>query len=120
MKPEVKPDMKIAMPLAVSLAALAAMAAASLLAWSMVGPDARLATHFAFDGTPGRYVPAPVALSIIPAAAAFATLVFAYTPRVDAKASASPRIYKGLWLFVLLALSAGHALIVGHALSGQA
>lgn len=110
--------MKIAVPLTASLIVLAAMAAASLLVWTMVAPDADLATHFRLDGTPDGYAPAPIALAIIPAATLFVTAVFAFTPRVDPKASASPRLYKILWLVVLLALAAGHALIIGHALAG--
>nr|CAD6408646.1 hypothetical protein REQ54_00429 [Rhizobium sp. Q54] len=109
--------MKIAMPLAASLVLVTAMAAASLLSWPLVGSDADLAIHFGLDGTPNRYAPAPVALSVIPVAAAVATLIFAFTPRFDPKASASPRLYRSLWLFVLLVLTAGHALVIGYALT---
>ena len=109
--------MKIAMPLTASLLLVSAMTAASLLSWPLVGSDADLAIHFGLDGTPNRYAPAPFALSVIPVTAALATLIFAFTPRFDPKASASPRLYRSLWLFVLLVLAAGHVLIVGHALT---
>lgn len=109
--------MKIAVPLTASLVLVTAMAAASLLSWWLLGSDADLAIHFGLDGTPNRYASAPIALSVIPVAAAVATLIFAFTPRFDPKASASPRLYRSLWLFVLLVLTAGHALIIGHALT---
>ena len=108
--------MKITLPLTTSCILVCAMAAASLFCWILLGSNAELAIHFGLDGTPNRYAPASIALSVIPLAAAFATLIFAVTPRFDPKASASPRLYKGLWLFVLLILAAGHLLIVGHSL----
>ena len=109
--------MKNTLPLTTSAVLLTAMAAASLVAWSILGLEVDLAVHFKLDGTPTRYARAPFALSIVPLAAAFATLIFALTPRFDPKASASPRLYRGLWLLVIVVLSAGHALIVWHALA---
>lgn len=109
--------MKMTLPLTASAALLTAMVAASIWGWWLRGSEVELTVHFLLDGTPNRYAPAPFAFSIVPLAAAFATLLFAVTPRFDPKASASPRLYKGLWLLVLLTLAAGHALIVWHALT---
>lgn len=111
--------MKATLPLTLSLGLLATMVAASLAAWLTIAPGAELAVHFGLDGTPNRYAPAPFALSIIPAAALLSTVIFAFTPRFDRKAAASPVFYTALWLVVIVVLAAGHALIVGHALSGN-
>ncbi|MCB5203883.1 hypothetical protein LH464_15530 [Neorhizobium sp. T786] len=108
--------MKITLPLTISLVLLTAMIAASLVSWLVAGVNVDLPIHFTLEGTPTRYASAPLALSIIPAAAVFATLVFALTPRLDPKASASPRLHAVLWMFVLAILALGHGLIVHHAL----
>ncbi|EUB97147.1 hypothetical protein PMI07_000723 [Rhizobium sp. CF080] len=111
--------MKATPPLTLSLALLATMIAASLATWFMIMPGTELAVHFGLDGTPDRYAPAPFALSIIPAAALLSTVIFALAPRFDRKAAAKPVLYTALWLFVIVVLAGGHALIVGHALSGN-
>lgn len=111
--------MKATLPLTLSFALLATMAVASLAAWLMITSGAELAVHFGFDGTPNRYAPAPFALSIIPAAALVSTIIFTLGPRLDRKTSDKPVLYAALWLFVIVVLAAGHALIVGHALSAN-
>jgi hypothetical protein len=111
--------MKATLPLTLSIALLTTMIAASFAAWLMITPGAELAVHFGLDGTPDRYAPAPFALSIIPAAALLSTIIFAFAPRFDRRAADKPVLYTALWLFVIIMLAAGHALIVGHALSGN-
>jgi hypothetical protein len=111
--------MKATLPLTLSLALLTTMIAASLAAWLMIMPGTELAVHFGLDGRPDRYAPAPFALSIIPVAALLSTLIFALAPRFDRKAVDKPVLYTALWIFVITALAGGHALIVGHALSGN-
>jgi len=111
--------MKTALPLTLSLALLATMATASIAVWSTIMPGADLAVHFGFDGTPNRYAPAPFALSIVPAAALVSTIIFALGPRFDRRTSDKPVLYAVLWFFVIVVLAAGHALIVGHALSAN-
>lgn len=111
--------MKATLPLTLSLALLATMAAASLAAWFIITPGADLAMHFRLDGTPDRYAPAPFALSIIPAAALVSTAIFALTRRFDRRAADKPVLYMALWIFVIVVLAGGHAMIVGHALSAN-
>lgn len=108
--------MPIALPLFVSLGLLITMTSLSIGLAVALPPETLLPIHFTFWGEPDTYASAAMALSLLPAAAAFATLVFALGPKIDKRIVAMQGRYLALWLFTVFVLAIAHGFIIRGAL----
>jgi uncharacterized membrane protein len=104
------------LPFFVSLGLLITMTCLSLGLGFALPPGAQLPIHFDFTGAPDGYASAWLALSMLPAATALTTLLFALGPLADKRIHSRPGRYVALWLFVTLAMAIGHGFIIRGAL----
>lgn len=108
--------MPIALPLFVSLGLLITMSSLSIGLGVALPAGTQLPIHFTLWGEPTTFASAGVALSILPAASAFATLVFALAPKIDKRVAAVQGRYLILWLATVFILAIAHGFIIRGAL----
>ncbi|HZT09275.1 MAG TPA: SdpI family protein [Chloroflexota bacterium] len=106
-----------------SVAIVAAMIAMSMWAWMHLPPGARIAVHWASNGTPDRYAYKVQALLQLPIVACLVSVIFAAVPRAlsgrltrgalwGISEETYAGIWAGIWVTCLLAISGNHAVTV--------
>lgn len=111
--------MKLRLPLIVSLVLVGAMAALSAWAWRLVPDTARIAVHFAADGTANGFAGKTQALVMMPLVGLGVTVLFAAIPHLEPRRfnlTASAKFYGAVWIGVVAVLLVAHAGIVLGAL----
>ncbi len=108
--------MPIALPLFVSLGLLITMSSLSIGLGVALPPGTELPIHFTLWGEPTTFASAGVALSLLPGAAALATLIFALGPKLDRRVATRQGLYLVLWLATVFILAIGHGFIIRGAL----
>lgn len=108
--------MPIALPLFVSLGLLITMSSLSIGLGVALPAETQLPIHFTFWGEPNTFASAAVALSILPAAAALATLLFALGPKINKGIAAIQGRYLVIWLATVFILALAHGFIIRGAL----
>jgi uncharacterized membrane protein len=107
--------MQIRAPILLSLLLIAGMAAVSAWAWAQLGADARIATHFGFDGHANGWMRRDRALLLAPVMGAILTLAFALLPKFTKQKeglAASFGSYVTAWIGSLTVLFVAHCAIV--------
>ncbi|MGE7367697.1 hypothetical protein ACQKKX_01330 [Neorhizobium sp. NPDC001467] len=108
--------MPIALPLFVSLGLLITMSSLSIGLVVALPPGTQLPIHFTLSGEPTSFASAGIALSLLPAAAALATLLFAIGPKIDGRIAAIQGRYLAIWLGTVFVLALAHGVIIRGAL----
>ncbi|MGF9563379.1 hypothetical protein [Neorhizobium sp. JUb45] len=108
--------MPIALPLFVSLGLLITMSSLSIGLAVALPAGTQLPLHFALWAEPGTFTSAGFALSLLPGAAALATLLFALGPKINKGIAAIQGRYLALWLFTVFILAVAHGFIIRGAL----
>jgi uncharacterized membrane protein len=106
--------MGVRAPLIMSILIVAGMAALSAWAWPLIPDSAPIAIHWGLNNKPNGFASKEFALLVMPAAALFLTLLFAFLSRLSG-AEALTRgatAYEVGWMGGLLVLAACHVLIV--------
>jgi len=106
----------IALPLFVSLGLLITMTSLSIGLGVALPAGTELPIHFSLWGEPTSYASAGVALSLLPAAGALATLVFALGPKIDKRIATKQGRYLILWLATVFVIAIAHGFIIRGAL----
>lgn len=108
--------MPIALPLFVSLGLLITMSSLSIGLGVALPAGTQLPIHFTLWNEPTTFASAGVTLSLLPGAAALATLLFALGPRVSKGIAAVQGRYLVLWLATVFILAIAHGFIIRGAL----
>ncbi|MGI2031175.1 hypothetical protein ACRQ1B_02165 [Rhizobium panacihumi] len=108
--------MPIALPLFVSLGLLITMSSLSIGLAVALPAETLLPIHFTLWGEPNTFAPAAIALSVLPAAGALATLLFALGPKFNKGIAAIQGRYLAIWLATVFILALAHGFIIRGAL----
>ncbi len=105
--------MSIRMPLLISLLLIAVMLAASVVGYSEIPDNARMAVHWGIQGNPDGFMPKSRALWFLPAIAAIVTLSFALMPRIEPRRAnllASRKLFVAAWIGAVAVIALSHVL----------
>ncbi len=111
--------MNIRLPLFVTVVIVGAMLAVSLWAWPQFPVDARIVTHWDFNGRPNGHMGKTMGLFLAPALAAVLGLLFALFPRIEPRKlnlASSAKYYRAMWIGALCVLGVAHGVVVAAAL----
>jgi len=111
--------MKLRLPLMMSAALLALMAAISAWGWMMLPEGARIASHWSFDGKPTGTLPKEMGLLLMPAIGLAICVLIAIIPVIEPRREnliASRKAFLAIWFGGLVAIAAGHAMMVMNAI----
>ena len=108
--------MRMPIPFLISVGMLLTMAFLSIGLWSALPEGTQLPIRFNLGGNPVSLASAGLALSILPATMLFITIVLTVAPMLKQSPLKSPVLYACIWLSAILIMSAGHGLIIRHAL----
>ena len=106
-------------PLIVSFFVIAAMVALSAWAWTVLPPDARIATHWGLNEHPNGDMPKTIGLILAPALAFVLSLFFAALPGIEPRRAnllASRKLYLAGWYGTLAILAFTHLFVVRNAM----
>ena len=111
--------MSIRTPLIVTILIVGAMLGLSLWVWPQIPADARVVTHWDFNGRPNGHMGKTMGLFLIPVLAIAVSALFALFPRIEPRKvnlASSAKFYRTVWIGGLCVIAVAHALVLAAAL----
>lgn len=102
-------------PLVMSVVLIGFMLGVDVWVWPLIADNARIATHWGFDGVPNGFAGKPKALLMAPVLSAVMTVLFLILPRSRRhreNLNKSASAYVAAWMGLLLILTVGHVLVI--------